>query len=127
MTVVVSETSPLNCRWISWNGNLPVCKRPPDAPHPVVESDCAFCEHWEDRADAAERIGYADGSPLRGKPEVRDPLNRETCPRCGSHDIILMSRDAVVQSFGCTICHQRWLATRPWPLLRETRSRQGDL
>lgn len=124
MSRVVSETSPLNCRWIGWNGNLPVCNRPPDTPHPVTDFDCAFCDHWEDRADAAAKIGYVEGSPHGARPDVRDPLNKEACPRCGSHDILLMSRDAVVQSFACTICHQRWLATRPWPLLRETRSRQ---
>lgn len=124
MSVVASETSPLNCRWIGWKGHLPVCTRPPDDQRPVTDAECSICAHWEDRADAADRVGYAGHSPHRRTAPVQDPLNREACPRCGSHDLVLMSSDPVVQSFACTICHQRWLATRPWPLLRETRSRQ---
>lgn len=130
MSVVASETSPLNCRWITWNDKLPVCTRPPDAPHAVSSSECALCDHWDDAADPIEagggHVAACAAHPRPLMPDVFDPLNQEVCPRCGSHDILLMARDAVVQSFGCSICHQRWLATRPWPLLRETRSRTGD-
>lgn len=125
MTVVASETSPLNCRWIEWRSNLPVCTRPPATPHLVSESECAICDHWDEASPRAVP-GHTDrGAHLhRAHPDTPDPLNREACPRCGSHDVALTGRDALVQSFTCTICHQRWLATRPWPLLRESRSRR---
>lgn len=129
MSVVASQISPLNCRWIAWNDNLPVCTRPPARPHPVTESDCAVCEFWSQEEGHAHETGHAHGAvphPKPHAPDDRDPLNREACPRCGSHDVVLMQRDAVVQSFSCSICHQRWLATRPWPLLRETRSHHPD-
>lgn len=118
MSVVVSEVSPLNCRWITWNGPLPFCTRPPQGLRAVTEAQCAICDFWEEPVSAAEH------QASRLAPAPADPLNREACPRCGSHDIVLVQRDAVVQSFVCSICHQRWLATRPWPLLRETRSRR---
>lgn len=129
MSVVASEISPLNCRWLAWEHGLPVCRRPSGTRHRVTESECAVCEHWAEGPPtphaAASSAGQAQArAPHR--PETQDPLNRETCPRCGSHDIVLIHRDAVVQSFTCSICHQRWLATRPWPLLRETRSRHTD-
>ena len=123
MSVVASEISPLNCRWITWNDNLPVCMRPSVPPHRVTEMECSICDFWTD-GDERMRHGVASAAP-HPKPaaaRVDDPLNRETCPRCGSHDVVLMQRDVLVQSFTCSICHQRWLATSPWPLLRETRS-----
>jgi hypothetical protein len=128
MTHVVSEVSPLNCQWITWNDSLPVCTRPPQAPHRVTEAECSVCEFWND--DTAQPGSHAPHLP-QAHPKPRhyqndDPLNREMCPRCSSHDVVLMQRDALVQSFVCSICHQRWLATRPWPLLRETRSRGDD-
>ncbi len=126
MSVVASEVSPLNCRWITWNGPMPVCTRPPGPPHVVTEAECSLCAHWVDEQEPQGKSALTGASahPRPKAPRTTDPMNRETCPRCGSHDIVLMSRDAVVQSFGCSICHQRWLATRPWPLLRETRSRR---
>ena len=54
------------------------------------------------------------------------PLHEEGCPACGSRDVVLMQQDAVVQSFVCSICHQHWLATQPWPLLRGARSRPSE-
>jgi len=127
MSLVASETSPMNCRWITWSDKLPVCTRPPGPAHRVSGSECSLCEHWDDAADEIvhEPASVGPAHPRHLMPEVQDPLNKEVCPRCGSHDIVLMARDAVVQSFACSICHQRWLATRPWPLLRETRSRTG--
>ncbi|MFN8064267.1 MAG: hypothetical protein U0P82_05680 [Vicinamibacterales bacterium] len=119
MSVVASEVSPLNCRWITWHDTLPVCTRPPGPAHVVSEAECALCAHWEEPAQA--HVQHEPHKPA--PPHGQDPLNRESCPRCGSHDVVLMSRDALVQSFACSICHQRWLATRPWPLLREVRSR----
>lgn len=123
MSVVASEVSPLNCRWITWNDTLPVCTRPPGPAHRVSEAECSVCEFWNE-GDAPVAIAHHGAGHARpGVPaNQQDPLNRETCPRCGSKDVVLMQRDAVVQSFACAICHQRWLATRPWPLLRETRS-----
>jgi hypothetical protein len=118
MPVVASEISPLNCRWIVWKGSLPFCARPPQQLHVVTEAQCSVCDFWE------EPVATAGQDLRRASPQPADPLNREACPRCGSHDVVLMQRDAVVQSFVCSICHQRWLATRPWPLLRETRSHQ---
>jgi len=129
MTVVASGVSPLNCRWIKWHDTLPVCTRPPEPPHPVSESECAICDFWSEREEHAASgaaMHDATGRPAARATNYQDPLTRETCPRCNSHDVVLMQRDALVQSFSCTICHQRWLATRPWPLLRETRSRQGE-
>lgn len=130
MGVVATEVSPLNCRWIGWESGLPVCTRPLSPRHHVTEADCAVCEFWD--ADAAPhaqpqpRDAVPHPKPKPAAPPVQDPLNRETCPRCASHDVVLMHRDALVQSFSCSICHQRWLATRPWPLLRETRSRHAE-
>lgn len=131
MGVVATEVSPLNCRWIRWEYDLPVCTRPPSPRHHVTEADCAVCEFWD--ADAAphaqalpRNAAVPHPKPKPAAPPVQDPLNRETCPRCGSYDVVLMHRDAVVQSFSCSICHQRWLATRPWPLLRDTRSRHAE-
>lgn len=131
MSVVASGVSPLNCRWIAWEQGLPVCSRPPSPRRHVTEEECALCDFWN--ADAPSRADPRARATARphpqqkpAPPEVIDPLNRETCPRCNSHDVVLMHRDAVVQSFSCSICHQRWLATRPWPLLRETRSRHAE-
>ncbi len=128
MTVVASELSPLNCRWIAWDGSLPVCTRPPDPPHRVTEAECAVCAYWSDDVVAEEaRLRHqSDVHPHPVHPRDTDPLNREACPRCGSHDVVLLQRDALVQSFSCSICHQRWLATRPWPLLRDTRSHRSE-
>jgi len=135
MAVVASKTSPLNCRWIRWDGNLPVCTRPPAPPHGVTEGECSYCDFWEDDARPSGRVSArVSNTPLTAghmEPDaetpasplvVADPLNRETCPRCGTRDVVLTRRDAIVQSFACAICHQRWLATRPWPVLHETRS-----
>ena len=125
MTVVASEISPLNCRWITWNGTLPVCTRPEAPRHAVTEFECSVCAYWDDGAGDTRR--HSVGSTAHSSPHAlkdQDPLNRETCPRCSSTDVVLMQRDALVQSFTCSICHQRWLATRPWPLLRDTRSRR---
>ena len=124
MSVVAATVSPLNCRWITWNDKLPFCTRPPGPAHKVSEAECSVCEFWNE-ADSHSRPAHRPAvehphQPLA--PNQQDPLNRETCPRCGTKDVVLMHRDAVVQSFVCSICHQRWLATRPWPLLRETRS-----
>lgn len=119
MPVVASKISPLNCRWITWNDTLPVCTRPPDPPHPVSEHECAICDHWSEEVDAGEArpaVPDAAAHPRRVPSPRQDPLSQETCPRCGTHDVVLMQRDAVVQSFVCSICHQRWLATRTWPL-----------
>jgi hypothetical protein len=130
MPVVATETSPLNCRWISWNNNLPVCTRPPGPPHRVTEAECSICEYWNDEnphADQHPPASAASAHPHPYRAAGDDPLNRESCPQCGSHDVELLQRDAVVQSFSCSICHQRWLATRPWPLLRDTRSRRSEL
>jgi hypothetical protein len=130
MSVVASETSPLNCRWIIWKNRLPVCTQPPRLPHPVSEGQCSICEFWSD-SDYQTPVGPAgEGSTSRPRPAPfrnEDPLNRELCPRCGSHDVVLMQRDALVQSFTCSICHQRWLATRPWPVAREPVSRTRQL
>lgn len=124
MTVVASEISPLNCRWITWNDTLPVCTRPPEAPHRVSEAECALCEHWNEDVDPATARKAIPGAAAHPRPAHghQREAAQEACPRCGSHDTVLMQRDAVVQSFACAICHQRWLATRPWPLLREERS-----
>ena len=124
MSLVASEASPLNCRWIIWNDSLPVCTRRPE-PRPVDEGVCAVCEFWSDGAEQlpSRRRRRATASHAKpAAPVMEDPLSRETCPQCGSHDVVLMHRDALVQSFTCSICHQRWLATRPWPQLHETRS-----
>jgi hypothetical protein len=129
MSAVTSEVSPLNCHWISWKDTLPVCTRPHATPHVVSEAECGICEFWTDDEGLADAKGHVHGPAPHPRPQApadRDPLNREACPRCGSHDVVVMQRDAVVQSFSCSICHQRWLATRPWPLLRETRSRRAD-
>jgi hypothetical protein len=125
MSVVASEISPLNCRWITWNDQLPVCTRPPAPPHRVTERECSICAFWSD--DAVHAARHGGGAPPHARVGFRneDPLNQETCPRCGSADVVLMQRDSLVQSFNCSICHQRWLATRPWPLLREAR-RHGE-
>ena len=128
MSVVAAEVSPLNCRWITWNDTLPVCSRPPGPAHRVSEAECSVCEFWNEGGVAAGvphhgAVAHPPHQPLADNQQ--DPLNRETCPRCNSTDVVLMKRDAVVQSFVCSICHQRWLATRPWPLLRETRSHDG--
>lgn len=127
MSVVAADVSPLNCRWIAWNDTLPVCTRPPGVAHRVTEAECSVCEFWnEGEVAGAPSPQEAVAHPHQPLPSSQqDPLNRETCPRCNSRDVVLMQRDAVVQSFVCTICHQRWLATRPWPLLRETRSHDG--
>ena len=120
MRVVASETSPLNCRWITWNDKRPVCTRPPDPPHRVCEHECAVFDHWNEDVDAAAARPAIPGAAAHPRPAPstrQDPLSQEACPRCGSHDVVLMQRDAVVQSFACSICHQRWLATRPWPVL----------
>jgi hypothetical protein len=123
MSVVASEVSPLNCRWITWNDSLPVCTRPSAPPHRVTELECSICDFWTDRNEPLPH-GVAQAAPHRKPAAARsdDPMNKESCPRCGSHDVVLMQSDALVQSFVCSICHQRWLATSPWPLLRETRS-----
>jgi len=127
MSVVAAEVSPLNCRWIAWNATLPICTRPPGPAHRVSETECSVCEFWNEGevTGTALHHGPVAHSHPSLVPDQRDALNRETCPRCGSKDVLLMQRDAVVQSFVCSICHQRWLATRPWPLLRETRSHDG--
>ena len=125
MSVVASETSPLNCRWITWNGNLPICTRPPGRSRRVTEAECAICVYWEEEGARTHQTHRAAGIAPHPRPPVpinADPLNSELCPRCGSNDVVLLQRDALVQSFSCSICHQRWLATRPWPLLRDTRS-----
>ena len=85
------------------------------------------CEFWNE-GDVTGKVAHHTTmahphQPLA--PNQQDPLNRDTCPLCGTTDVMLMRRDAVVQSFVCSICHQRWLATRPWPLLRDTRSHDG--
>lgn len=124
MSVVAADVSPLNCRWIAWSDTLPVCTRPPGPEHRVSEAECSVCEFWNEgevAGTAPHRGAMAHPHPLAANQQ--DPLNKEACPRCGTTDVVLMQRDAVVQSFVCSICHQRWLATRPWPLLRETRSR----
>ncbi len=120
MSRVAAEISPFNCRWITWKGALPFCTHPSTAPHGVIEAECSICELWEDTVSAVDRE-----TPRMTPPPV-DPLSRETCPICHSHDVVLVQQDALVQSFVCSICHQRWLATRPWPLLRETRFRDGS-
>ncbi len=127
MSVVAADLSPLNCRWIAWHDTLPVCTRPSGPAHRVSEAECSVCEFWNEGevGGAAPHHGMAGHPHGPLAPAQQDPLNRETCPRCNSRDVVLMQRDAVVQSFACTICHQRWLATRPWPLLRETRSHDG--
>lgn len=127
MSVVAAEVSPLNCRWIAWADTLPICTRPPGPAHRVSETECSVCEFWIEGevAGAALHHGTVAHAQAPLAPTQQDPLNRETCPRCGTKDVVLMKRDAVVQSFACSICHQRWLATRPWPLLRETRSHGG--
>lgn len=128
MTVVASQVSPLNCRWITWNDKLPVCTRPPGPAHRVSQAECSVCEFWnDDHVHPGPHHHGAVAHPRQAAaPSSQDPLNREACPRCASKDVVLMQRDAVVQSFVCSICHQRWLATRPWPLLRETRSHGGS-
>jgi hypothetical protein len=84
--------------------------------------ECSICDFWKDDDGRACSRGIAGAAPHpRREFRSEDPLNEESCPRCGSHDVVLMQRDALVQSFSCSICHQRWLATRPWPLLREAR------
>ena len=123
MSVVASEISPLNCRWITWNDSLPVCTRPSAPARRVNELECSICDFWTDGNEPL-RHGVARAAP-RPKPATArddDPLNRESCPRCGSHDVVLMQSDALVQSFSCSICRQRWLASRPWPRMNETRS-----
>ncbi len=124
MSVVVVDVSPLNCRWITWNDAMPVCTRPPGPAHRVGEAECSVCDFWTegDAPKAAPLHGAAAHPHPPLTLDAQDPLNKETCPRCGTRNVLLMQRDAVVQSFVCSICHQRWLATRPWPLLRETRS-----
>jgi hypothetical protein len=124
MATVASPVSPLNCRWITWNDTLPVCTRPPEPPHGVSEAECSVCQYWSDGSGQSDHAKFAAKAiPARPQSPInQDPLNREACPRCGTHDVVLTHHDAVVQSFTCSICHLRWLATRPWPLLRETRS-----
>jgi hypothetical protein len=127
MTVVASDVSPLNCRWITWKDTLPVCTRSHMPRHAVTEFECSVCAYWSDGVEEGQH--RSDDSTSHPNPRVfrnHDPLNRETCPRCASADVVLMQRDALVQSFTCSICHQRWLATRPWPLLRDTRSRRSE-
>ncbi|MGC4082408.1 MAG: hypothetical protein QM736_09960 [Vicinamibacterales bacterium] len=124
MTVVVSEVSPFDCRWITWKGNLPVCMWfPPDRPHPVSESECRLCAHWEEPVTPPQVV---DGRAMPHSPSVQDPLNKETCPRCNSHDIVLMARDAVVQSFVCSICHQRRPRDAPMAAAADTRSKPPE-
>jgi len=127
MSVVAAGVSPLNCRWIAWNDTLPVCTRPPGPAQRVSEAECVVCEFWNE-GDVAGTVAHHAAmahphQPLA--PNQQDPLNRDTCPLCGTTDVMLMRRDAVVQSFVCSICHQRWLATRPWPVRRDTRSHDG--
>ena len=123
MSVVASEISPLNCRWITWNDNLPVCTRPSTQTHRVSELECSICDFWTDCDEPVRhRAAGAAPHPKPAAARSADPLNKESCPRCGSHDVVLLQRDALVQSFTCSMCHQRWLATSPWPLLRDTRS-----
>lgn len=129
MTVVAAETSPLNCRWISWNHTLPVCTRPSAQGRQVSEVECSMCEFWREDDGHWPTRRQARGAEAHPKaPMTRNhgPLRDETCPQCGSHDVVLKQRDAVVQSFVCSICHQQWLATQPWPLLRDTRSHPSE-
>ena len=65
MSVTASEVSPLNCRWITWNGSLPVCTRPPEPPHRVSETECAVCEFCNEDAPVAT---HTIPAPARPKP-----------------------------------------------------------
>lgn len=127
MSVVLSEISPLNCHWVTWEHDLPVCTHPGQERRHVSEAECLVCDHWTAEAPPLARADVGRGHAGSGHSAgtVQDPLNREMCPRCGSHDVALMQRDELVQSFSCSICHQHWLATRPWPAPRDTRSRRG--
>ncbi len=127
MSVVQTEVSPLNCHWITWEHGLPVCTHPHGPRRHVDEAECLVCAHWSDAAPPARRAHRESGAPQarRSSQPPADPLNRETCPRCGTHDIVLKQQDALVQSFSCSICHQHWLATRPWPMPRDSRSHRG--
>jgi hypothetical protein len=108
---VISEASPLNCRWIVWNGPSPVCRRPPRGPRVVTEEECGICEFWADGNGSTHGAERAPGSGSRYVSLI-DPLERERCPRCGSRDVGMLHSEVLLQAFVCSICHQRWLATR---------------
>lgn len=118
MSVVTSSVSPLNCRWIVWQAEGPVCTRNPDAPRPVSEWECSICEHWTDEAErhapsatliASDRVVKA----TTGKEEA-PPTPPEVCPSCGSTAIRRLQSDALVRACVCRVCHTRWLASEPW-------------
>lgn len=109
MTITASAVSPLNCRWISWERGVPVCTRPVAPPHCVSEAECETCTCWEPSAHATTVSRVV--TPRAGGPDGVAAQEVGSCPRCGSHDVELLHRDAVVQSLTCAICHQRWLAT----------------
>src|SRR4051812_12144494 len=110
MKAVACEVSPLNCHWIAWNDKLPVCTRAPGPHHHVTAFQCSVCAFWDgdDRPEEALRRAGTLTDPVRRASHDPDPLNRESCPRCSSTDVIRVHRDALVQSFTCSICHQRW-------------------
>ena len=107
MTITATGVSPLNCRWITWESNLPVCRRPAGTPHCVSEAECEACTLWTPAAEVFEHDPAALQSLDRGDLASQG----QGCPRCGSRDVVLAHRDAVVQSLTCAICRQQWLAT----------------
>ena len=68
MSVVAAQTSPLNCRWVTWNDGLPVCTHPPGPPHRVSEAECSLCEHWTDEVEPAAATRPIPGAAAHPRP-----------------------------------------------------------